>query len=101
MKNGTVVLIVIFLIYGLAQLIAGYVGIEHYFGKFWASVALIAALFFHFTLPITIGSFFCAWKIWNWPWILAAIFAVPGLILIIPNSIDSLMNWLKNKPSEI
>jgi hypothetical protein len=45
-----------FLAFGLAQLAAGFAGIEHGLGAGWAWGALITALMFRFTLPITHSS---------------------------------------------
>lgn len=67
------------LVYGGAQIYAGIVGIKFHLGLGWAIAAAVAALFFRFTLPITIGSFFGAMNVWGWHWALALIFAAPGL----------------------
>jgi hypothetical protein len=51
---------ILFMGYGILQIVAGYVGIDFHFGAVWAGVAIVAALMFRFTLPITIGAFFGA-----------------------------------------
>ena len=81
------------LIYGIAQISAGYIGIDHHLGSSWAIGAVIAALLFRFSLPITIGSFFGAMNVWGWPWYGALIFAAPGLAfmaLMIPGALTSI-----------
>jgi len=65
-------------VYGLAQIWAGYLGIEHHLGAGWA-VAATAIAFLGFSLPLTIGSFFGAMNVWGWHWLLALVFAAPGL----------------------
>jgi hypothetical protein len=79
-------------IFGMAQLVAGFDGISEGIGKGWAWAAIIAALMFRFTLPITIGSFFGAMNVWGWHWALAALFAVPGLLFVIPGAIGALIS---------
>lgn len=88
---------IVFLAIGIAQLVAGYAGIAHHLGDFWAVLAVIAALAFRFTLPITIGSFFGAMNVWGWHWIFAAIFAAPGLLLIVPGVIGNLFSLIKQR----
>ena len=85
-------------VYGIAQIAAGYVGIDFHFGAVWAGVAIFAAsmfLMFRFTLPITIGAFFGAMDVWHWHWALAALFAAPGLAFIIPSVIMSIIEGVK------
>lgn len=82
--------LLLFLAYGVAQIYAGFIGIEHHLGAIWAWLALIASLLFRFTLPISIGAFFGAWQVWGWPWPLAAVFAAPGLLLIIPGAMAAI-----------
>jgi hypothetical protein len=77
---------VVVLLFGLGQLVAGYAGIEHHLGMGWGIAALAAALLFRFTLPITIGAFFGAMDVWHWHWAFAALFAMPGLLFIIPGA---------------
>lgn len=84
-----------FLAFGLAQLAAGYAGIEHHLGWGWAVAASVAALGFRFTLPITIGAFFGALDVWGWHWALAALFAAPGLIFVVPGVIASIISSVK------
>ena len=76
---------------GIAQLIAGYAGIEEHLGALWAIGCLVASLLFRFTLPITIGAFFGAMDVWGLHWSLAALFAAPGLIFLIPGIITSVL----------
>lgn len=85
-------LIICFLI---AQVVAGYVGIDHHLGAFWAIVAVILIPFFRVTLPITIGAFFGATNVWGWHWIIALIFCAPGILFIIPSIFISILTMFK------
>lgn len=85
----------LFLVYGIAQIVAGYVGIDFHLGAVWAVIAIIAAFMFRFTLPITIGVFFGAMNVWGWHWVLAALFAAPGLAFIIPGVILSIIEGVR------
>ncbi|WP_419616167.1 hypothetical protein [Thiolapillus sp.] len=86
---------IIFMGYGILQIVAGYVGIDYHFGAVWAGVAIVAALMFRFILPIRIGAFFGAMDVWGWHWGLAALFAAPGLAFIIPAVIMSIIEGVK------
>jgi len=78
---------ILFLLYGLAQIVVGAAGIDFYFGGFWSGLAIFGAIFLRITLPITIGAFFGAVEVLNWHWALAVLFAAPGLIFIVPGMI--------------
>ena len=88
---------IVFVCWAIAQFIAGYAGISSYAGTGWAITAVIVSLIFRFTLPITVGAFYGAFTVWGWPWYWALIFAVPGLILIIPSMLISTLDLLKGK----
>jgi hypothetical protein len=85
------------LAFGALQIYAGYLGIEHHLGAGWAAAALIGAFLFRFALPITIGSFFGAMNVWGWHWAAAAAFAAPGLLLLIPGTIASIIAMVKER----
>ncbi|UYM16293.1 hypothetical protein [Endozoicomonas euniceicola] len=86
---------ILFFLFGIAQLIAGYVGIDYHFGVAWAIAALIASLMFRFTLPITIGAFFGAMDVWGWSWVLSLVFVAPGVAFLIPGFILSMFEAIK------
>ena len=44
-----------------------------------------------------IGSFFAARDIWGWHWGFAAIFAAPGLLLVIPGAIGSIFSLIRRR----
>ena len=94
--------VVIFLIVGLVQIYAGYLGIEYHLGSGWAIGAVIATLFFQFPIILTVGTFFGALDVWGWPWYGAAVFAMPGLLFAFPGvvgvAIVGLTNLVKGKP---
>ena len=81
-------LILVGLALGIAQLVAGFAGIQHHLGAFWAFVAVVLAFVARFTLPLTVGAFFGAMNVWGWSWYWALAFAAPGLAfmaLMIPS----------------
>jgi len=87
------------LVYGIAQIWAGYIGIDHHLGSGWAIGAVVVAFLFRFSLPITVGSFFGAMDVWGWPWYGAFVFAAPGLAfmaLMIPGALASLFKKNEN-----
>lgn len=86
---------IVFLLFGIAQICAGYVGIDHHFGAVWAFVAIFLALGLRFTLPITIGAFFGAMDVWHWHWALAALFAAPGLAFVMPGVLAAIIPSIK------
>jgi hypothetical protein len=90
-----IVCFIAFMAFGIAQLFAGFVGIEQGIGVFWAWAALIAVFALRFTLPITIGSFFGAMNVWDWHWAFAALLAAPGLLLVIPGVLSSIFSLVK------
>jgi hypothetical protein len=81
-----------FFLYVISQVSAGYAGITQGLGPAWAWVAIFAALFLRFTLPITVGAFFGAMTVWGWHWAYALLFALPGLIFIIPGFIKAIFS---------
>jgi hypothetical protein len=83
------------LVYGAISFFSGYYGLYHDFGVWWATAGLICAIPFRFTLPLTIGAFLCALHVWHWHWFWAATFASPGLILVIPGMIQSMLVSLR------
>ena len=94
--------VIIFLIVGVIQIYAGYLGIEYHLGSGWAIGAVIASLFFQFPIILTVGTFFGALDVWGWPWYGAAVFAMPGLLFAVPGTIGAalagLSSLLKRKP---
>ena len=78
--------VVIFLIVGLVQIYAGYLGIEYHLGGGWAIGLVIASIFFRITFPLTIGTFFGALDVLGWPWYGALVLTLPGLLLMVPGA---------------
>ena len=97
--------VVIFLIVGLVQIYAGYLGIEYHLGSGWAIAVVIATLFFQFPIILTVGTFFGALDVWGWPWYGAAVFAMPGLLFVLPGvvgvAVAGLANLVKGKPNPV
>ena len=82
---------------GIAQMVAGFSGIEHVWGSVWAWLALVGAVGFGFTLPMTIGAYFGATEVWGWSTPLAIAFAAPGLLFMVPGLIAAAVSKLRNR----
>lgn len=89
--------IILLLCLGIFQLGAGWAGIEEVHGNIWGIIAIGLALFLRFTLPIVYGCFLYAYYVWNWHWVLATLFALPGLLFMVPTFIVAVMEFLKGK----
>jgi hypothetical protein len=87
--------VLLLIAFSVAQLAAGFAGIQHGLGVGWAWAAIVVAFAFRFTLPITIGAFFGAMNVWGWHWAFAALFAMPGLIFIVPSMFASAFSMLR------
>lgn len=88
---------VIFTALGIAQLVAGYVGIEPYLGNILSFVVVLLFLVLRFTLPISICAFFGAMNVWEWHWTVAALFAAPGLLFMMPGILAPVFSFIKNR----
>ena len=75
------------LVVGIAQMVIGYLGIEYHFGSGWAMGAIVLALVFRFSLPLTVGTFFGAMDVFGFSFIVALIITLPGLLLMVPGAI--------------
>jgi hypothetical protein len=78
---------IVLLVVGIAQMVIGYLGIEYHFGSGWAIGAIVLALVFRFSLPLTIGTFFGAMDVFGFSFIVALIITLPGLLLMVPGAI--------------
>lgn len=86
--------IVMILGLGAVQIVVGYHGLDVQFGSTWAFVG--AALFFlRFSPPLIVGVYFGAIDLWGWHPVAAAVFAVPGLLLLIPGIIEFALDKLR------
>ena len=88
---------------GLAQMVIGYIGIEYHFGAGWAIGAVVLALMFRFSLPLTVGTFFGAMDVFGFSFIVALLITLPGLLLMVPGAIAAgiagLASSFKSKPN--
>src|SRR6056300_317972 len=95
--------VIFLLVVGLAQMVIGYIGIEYHLGGGWAIGAVVLAIMFRFSLPLTIGTFFGAIDVLNLSWIVALIITLPGLLLMVPGAIAAgiagLSSSFKSKPN--
>ena len=90
-----------FFAYVTTQVAAGYAGIAHSWGPLWALVAVGAAIFVRFTLPLTVGAFFGALHVWGWHWALALIFSAPGLVFMLPGVIPAILSLTSTGTSRL
>ena len=88
---------VLFAAYGVVQFLAAYLGLDYYVGPFFAAVIIGVCLWLRFTLPITIGSFFGALYVWEWHWFFALIFAAPGLLLMVPSILATVVEHTRHR----
>lgn len=83
--------------FGVAQMYVGFIGIEYELGVGWAWGALGLALALRLTLPITVGAFFGAMNVLGWHWVWAALFALPGLVFVVPGILSAVLSLAKGK----
>ena len=72
---------------GLAQMVIGYIGIDYHLGAGWAIGAVVLALVFRFSLPLTVGTFFGAMDVFGFSFIVSLLITLPGLLLMVPGAI--------------
>ena len=89
---------------GLAQIVIGYIGIEYHFGSGWAIGAVVLALLFRFSFPLTVGTFFGAMDVFGFSFIVALLITLPGLLLMVPGAIAAgiagLASSFNSKPNQ-
>ena len=96
-----VVAIAAFLAFAAAQIAAGYSGIEVGVSAIWAWVAVFAALLLRFTLPVSIGAFYGAVHVWGWHWAAALLFALPGLVFMLPGVIPAIFSMASTSTAKL
>ena len=90
------------LIYGLTQLVMGYVWFEDILQiptiALWFLTGFLLA--FRIIFPFSIGAYFAAIEVWNFEWWQAALFAFPGLAIaaatflgVLADSVLNYKNW--------
>ena len=89
---------------GLAQMVIGYIGIEYHLGAGWAIGAVVLALMFRFSFPLTVGTFFGAMDVFGFSFIVALLITLPGLLLMVPGAIAAgiagLASSFNSKPNQ-
>lgn len=78
------------MLFGIAQFVAAYAGIAHFWGGFAAAAIIGFTILWRFFLPITIGSFCGALYVLKWHWAAALAFAAPGLLFVVPTVVAAL-----------
>lgn len=82
--------------FGVAQVYAGFLGLEYHWGKGWAIGAVIAAFALRLFFPVTVGAFFGAKDVWEWDWPFALLFALPGLMFALPGLAIASFSFIKS-----
>lgn len=77
--------VILFLAFGIFQVVIGYQGIEYHLGAGWAIAAIAVAFGFRFMLPITIGTYFGVVDVLEWHWFIGLLIAAPGLMFMAPS----------------
>lgn len=70
--------------YCMILLFAAVIGLNDWLGFLGALAGIVLALMLRTSIPIIIGAFLCAYKVWGWGWLGSAIFAAPLLVLAVP-----------------
>ena len=83
---------ILFFLFGIAQIVVGMLGIEYHFGWFWAYFAVFLAIFLRILFPVAIGSYFGAVDVLGWEWYFALAFAAPGIIFLLPATVGVLIS---------
>lgn len=89
---------VVFLMFLYAGFVvyAAYIGVQFHWGVIGALVVVGSAFVFRSTLPIIVGAFVGGSDVWGWHWSLALLFALSGLIFLIPTFLLFVMKGLKH-----
>lgn len=87
------------LLYGIAQIVAAWVGYHYLFGPVLGAAIIAGCLWFRFSLPITIGSFVGAAYVYHWAWYWALLFAAPGLAFMMVSGVFAGAGALINRRS--
>jgi hypothetical protein len=81
-------------VFVLAQLWSACVGMVALAGTLFGEILFAAALILRLPLLLTLGAFWGAYQVWQWPLWLALIFAAPGLLWLIPPLVAALGSGL-------
>ena len=92
-----ILLLLLYLFFGLFQIILGYVGIEYHLGQPWAISAVVIAFWLRIVLPLTIGTYFGIVDVIGWPWWAGLLIATPGIIFIVPAFVTFVITKLVQK----
>ena len=81
-----------------AQYVAGSAGIAHSYGWGWSVGAVVLSLFFRFPFALAFGCYLYVTEVLRWPAAYGVLFAVPGLVLMVPTLVVSLLSGLRERP---
>ncbi|MEN8842077.1 MAG: hypothetical protein ABF254_14305 [Octadecabacter sp.] len=83
-----------FLLFGIFQIVLGFMGLEHFAG-IWGVIGGVAAITFRFMLPLTIGTFMGAYGVFDWPIWVAALVTLPGLLFLVPALLADIVDYVR------
>ena len=76
----------------LFYLIVGFLGIQYFFGTISSILVTIFCIFFKFSLPLTVGTFFGIIYVLEWHWFFALLITLPGIMILTPSKFKSVFN---------
>ncbi len=86
-----------FMIFGIFQIYAAFVGFEDWVGTWWAIAAIAGSFLLRSSLPIVVGAFLCALNVWEWHWAFASLFAAPMLVLLLPATAADVISAIRRR----
>ena len=82
---------------GIIQLVLGFAGLEYLLGWWAGAIGLALALTMRLMLPMSIGSYFGAVYVMEWPWWVGVLIVVPGILFLIPGLMLGLYEDFKSR----
>jgi hypothetical protein len=82
----------------LGCFVLGIVGLWRILGPAWALLGAASLLLLSFTLPVRLGVFLAALRLWSLPWYAALLLAAPRLLLLLPGLIATAVARLRHPP---
>ena len=107
LKFGLISLVMIAILF-LSYVIVGFIGIQNImepypYGTFFTWIIILLSVFYRFTfLVLTFGVFLGLINVYEWHWIFALLFTLPGFLFMFPKKIRNfrMKSNSKNKNSE-
>ena len=91
LKIGIIIVISLFILM-IFHLVVGFLGMQYFFGTLIALMFAIFCIYFKFSLPLTVGTFFGIIYVLEWHWFFAIILTLPGIFFLSPNKFKKTFN---------